>query len=352
MINDERCQKPLLVDIWQFHQAEKLYLLRVIKEILTRLCFTQGSQKDCETFQEIFALLNKNGALKTSLVEQLKGLNKTSIPEKDKYFTNELIKTWKHFQLRQQCEILQILLLFFHHEAKIEGEDVTMMLDIFVANRFGQQPSDANSADESLVNSIGQLQSLITLYLLDLGSLTLEGTGHASENHVIWKNPSLVQSLDKTMTSHLGNFKPHGPPMLGWMLSHYLVDQQVNLKFKNLGERAFQLGVMEYLSQALKSDVCNSNSIVSSICHGTIYSLMSILVTAFDPGRLANVQDLAIEILREEVIANIVWKEGLDSNAGLSAYVGTLMTETPLDSLQTLKILKHLAANRSRYVSH
>ena len=327
--------------------------MRVIKEILTRLCSTYESDKHFETFQEVFGLLNKNGALKSSLIEQLKGLNATSIPEKDKYFTNELIKTWKHFHLRQHCEILQILLLLFHYDAKIDGEDVSLMLDIFVTHRFGQQPSDANSADENLVNSIGQLQSLIALYLLDLGSLALEGTVQAGENHAVWKNPSLVQNLDKIMISHLGNLKPHGPPMLGWMLSHYLVDQQVlNLKFKNLGERAFQLGVMEYLSQALKSDVCNSNSILSSICHGTIYSLLSILVTAFDPGRLANVQDLAIEVLREQVVANIVWKEGLDSNAGLSAYVGTLMTETQLDSLQTLKVLQHLAANSAKEVIH
>ena len=87
--------------------------------------------------------------------------------------------------------------------------------------------------------------------------------------HSIWKNPQLIQELDRSIGSNLGTlryikitvrkfhnfqilreinfFRPHGPPMLAWMLSHYLVDRQVG-KFKSLGERAFQLNVIEFLT--------------------------------------------------------------------------------------------------------
>ena len=363
LINDERCQRPLLVDIWQFHQVEKLYILRVIKEILTRLSSAHPSEKHYGTFQQIFAKLNKGGALKRSLKEQLKDLIESPMPEKDRYHTNELLKTWKHFNLRQQCELLQIHLLFFHHQGKIESEDVTAMLDIFVQHRFGIQQSN-DIADQNLVDSIGQLESILTLYLLDLGSLTLASSSNSDagtdggdadqvlQDHSIWKDSRLVQSLDKILASHLGNLRPHGPPMLGWMVSHYLVDKSQANKFKNLGERAFQLDVMEYLSQTLKSDACNANAILSSICYGTVYSLLSILVTAFDPSRM-KLQELAIDILQEKVISNILWKEGFDCSAtGLSGYIGYQLTETPIDSIQTIKILQHLAKHNPEEVIH
>ena len=347
-----------MVDIWQFHQAEKLYILRVIKEILTRLCSAHPTEKHYGTFQQVFDKVNEDGKFLKSLKEQLKDLIETPTPLKDRHHSNELLKTWKHFNLRQQCELLQILLLYFHHQAKIDGREVLNMLDIFVQHRFGQQSNDVDITDEqnsNILDSIGQLESILTLYLLDLGTLTLADTGIAAqvlEDHTIWKDSNLVANLDRILVS-LGNIRPHGPPMLGWMVSHYLVDKHCQVsKFKNLGERAFQLDVMEYLSQALKNDACNANSILSSICYGTVYGLLSILVTVFDPSRM-KLQELAIDVLEEKVISNILWKEGLaytSNSTGMSGYISSLLTEMPIDCIQTIKILQHLAKHNSKEV--
>ena len=91
-----------------------------------------------------------------------------------------------------------------------------------------------------------------------------------------------------------GTLKPHGPPMLAWMLSHYLVDPQIS-KHNNLGQRAFQLNVVEYLSQGLDHDPLNANQVISAISHGVVYSLLSILVTAFDPSRM-NISNLVAKV--------------------------------------------------------
>ena len=91
-----------------------------------------------------------------------------------------------------------------------------------------------------------------------------------------------------------GTLKPHGPPMLAWMLSHYLVDQQIS-KHNNLGQRAFQLNVVEYLSQGLDHDPLNANQVISAISHGVVYSILSILVTAFDPSRM-NISNLVAKV--------------------------------------------------------
>ena len=82
--------------------------------------------------------------------------------------------------------------------------------------------------------------------------------------------------------------------MLAWMLSHYLVDQQIS-KHNNLGQRAFQLNVVEYLSQGLDHDPLNANQVISAISHGVVYSILSILVTAFDPSRM-NISNLVAKV--------------------------------------------------------
>ena len=89
LVNDERCQKPLLNDIWQFHQAEKLYTLRIIKEILTQTCTnTDSDARHFDVYQDIFIQLDNDGQLKESLIKQFESLIEVSPPNKDKYYSS------------------------------------------------------------------------------------------------------------------------------------------------------------------------------------------------------------------------------------------------------------------------
>ena len=233
LVNDERCQKPLMIDIWHFHQAEKLYSLHVVKEILTQVCSSNPCSRHIKTYEEIFETLSKDGQLKTSLIKQFESLVEAPLPQKGKFYTQDLIETWAHFNLRQQSEILQILLLLFHNGS--DGQEILDLLKIFSSHKFGtKKPTE--KIDKNLSDSIGHLESILTVYLLDLTGLTetIEDVTDL-ERHPVWKNPGLVQDLDKNIGSNLGTARPHGPPMLAWMLSHYLVDQQIN-KHKHLGK--------------------------------------------------------------------------------------------------------------------
>ena len=187
-MNDERCQKPLLNDIWQFHQAEKLYTLRIIKEILTQTCSNSDSDtRHFDVYQDIFIQLDNDGQLKESLIKQFESLIEVSPPNKDKYYSSgkitsknfmitsfyemcyqiygknivlkssyfsDTIQAWTHFNLRQQCELLQIILLYFHRESSVKGQDVLNLLKLFSTHRFGSKKI-VESVDKSLVESIG-----------------------------------------------------------------------------------------------------------------------------------------------------------------------------------------------------
>ena len=129
------------------------------------------------------------------------------------------------------------------------------------------------------------------------------------------------------------------------MLSHYLVNNQVG-KYKSLGERAFQLNVIEYLSSGLLCDALNANQVIAAISHGVVFGLLSILVTAFDPSRMgieSKLFDLILVLVKTEIIANVVWKEGLDSNQGLSNYIGQILTEYPANIYSPIKLLQELS---------
>ena len=64
----------------------------------------------------------------------------------------------------------------------------------------------------------GYLESFLIVYLLDLPSLA-NTNGEESTQHSIWRNSAMIQDLDRSIGSSLGNLDPHGPPMLAWMLS-------------------------------------------------------------------------------------------------------------------------------------
>ena len=205
-MNDERCQKPLLNDIWQFHQAEKLYILRIIKEILTQKCSTDSTSRHFEVYNDIFAELDKNGQLKDSLIKQFQSLIEINPPTKDKFYTSDTIQAWAHFNLRQQCEVLQILLLYFHQCEKIEGEDVLNLLKLFTSHRFGTKKIVENN-DKNLVESIGYLESSLIVYLLELPTLANISEVEEIAQHSIWKKPQLIQELDRSIGSNLGTLR-------------------------------------------------------------------------------------------------------------------------------------------------
>ena len=93
-------------------------------------------------------------------------------------------------------------MLYFHRG--FDGNDVIDLLKIFTAHKFGHNRF-GDKVDTSLVDSIGHLEAVLIVYLLDLPALTetIEDVADL-DRHPIWKNSSLVQDLDKNIGSNLG----------------------------------------------------------------------------------------------------------------------------------------------------
>ncbi len=69
------------------------------------------------------------------------------------------------------------------------------------------------------MESIGKLEALILVYLIDLPSLTAK-----SDDHPLLRSNS-TEDAAKTdrIIAGLGSYSEHGPVMLAWMLARYCI---------------------------------------------------------------------------------------------------------------------------------
>ena len=388
----------MLFDIWQFYRAERLYLLRVLKEILSHS--RNSTHKHHEIFANFFTKL-KEKDLKGCIIKQIcssigckyeqsnkdashRG-NISSEPEKGSgilhlHFRDELRKAYVHFTLREQVELLQLLLLYLNvadseTERSYDLKDVKLLLKIFQQHAFGRKqkfignsPGGINPVTDviapELTEAVGQLESLIILYLFDLPSLTVyEDKLPQNKVNCLWdskisgdrmssssiKDDLLdgVRSIDAVVSS-LGNIAEHAPVMLGWMLSHYLVEGEESLAIhRSLGERAVQLNVVKFLLNSIQNEtaVGLQGSVVATLTYGTIYSVLSVLTTAFNPEQMGLKDDyhnLVCNLLKNELIAKYFWEQGFES--GLGMYFAACLSKFPAIRKESMELSCALAS--------
>ena len=134
--------------------------------------------------------------------------------------------------------------------------------------------------------------------------------------------------------------------MLVWMLSNYLAkDGDISPKYVSLGERAVQLRVLHFLNSCLNNDVISSDITIKSITSGIIYSILSVLITVFDPDRTGLGSDIhqgSLMVLKESLIASDFWKQGFQT--GLGFVLGGYLTKFPVTLKPVLEICTALAS--------
>ena len=141
--------------------------------------------------------------------------------------------------------------------------------------------------------SIGWLEGSLLVYLLDLPGLT-----SGPESHYIWGDPAAFSAVERII-SGLGNLPAHAPPMLAWTLGCHLAKGGEGIsRAARVGEAAIANRVLDTLRSCLTADF-NSYSIVSDILHSAVYTLLSALVSAFDPASMGlglEVHALAVQL--------------------------------------------------------
>ena len=318
--------RPLLLDIWQFYRAERLYLLQVLKEILT--FFNNPESPNQVVFEEVLGAIEGSTGLRGRLVEQLEKVLKEEAPLLEHLGSLGPVcrKNWIHFNLREQSELLQLLLLLIHQTGQKELTDFNSLSTLFSSHEFGskqQFQSEMEEQSSRLVEGVGQLEAACLLLVMDISTIT------TSPNHPLFPAVGSVPSLERFI-SGLGNLSAHGPPMLAYMLGTYLSQGQQGLSTSmRYGEAAICGNVLQTLLSTLKGDF--TRSLVSDILHSLVYSLTSALVAAFDPVSLGlgvDTHNLIVHLLSHQKVADHFWKLPAE---GLGLYVDSLKASYPLN---------------------
>jgi len=242
---------------------------------------------------------------------------------------------WAHFNLREQSELLQLNLLYLHSQADdrraSDNFDVFKeLLQLYQSHDFGRKLSALKAkCGPDLRVSVGQLECLTLMYLIDLPSLTVK-----SSDHPLLRSDGREEGakVDK-LVAGLGSAPDHGPVMVTWMMARYLAcsygaateedDLEAKMKtlseYEQLGERALELRCFDYLTRC-----CRSSSSLGTtppfaghprllaIVRGVCYSLLAVHLSNFtDPiyeERLSNagdVHNLMLELLKVSSVANL-----------------------------------------------
>lgn len=342
LLKNDIQSKPLLLDIWQFYRAERLYLLQILKEILISHSNEQNIHQF--VFVKVLDKIDENSQLKQNLIDQFESVIQEVTPKTESILGSSLTqsyrRSWTHFHLREQSELLQLLLIYIHQTEKSEQDFLTLS-DLFSRHEFGSklQTIEEEVSSHELVATISQLEAATLVLLLDLPTI------QSSTSHHVFKESGPAVAVEKFI-SGLGNLSAHGSPMLAFTLGCYLSKGQEGLAGSaRFGEVAIGGNVLQTLLSTLKGDHCASG-LVSDILNSLVYSTLSALVSAFDPSNLGltlDTHNLVVQLLGHRLIAHHFWK----SPSGLALYFTELKKNFPLEHSPLLDVCTSLATASS-----
>lgn len=129
----------LLLDVWIFYNSERIFMLQQLKLIIE---FKQNSvHLYYNEFNSIIKSIELEN-LRKSLVKQFEYLVRESPPIKSKngdVVTFEMQKLWMERNLREQVEVLLLILLVID-ENKLFIQEFKQLFSTFKMHNFGRQP--------------------------------------------------------------------------------------------------------------------------------------------------------------------------------------------------------------------
>ncbi|KFM64790.1 Nucleoporin NUP188-like protein, partial [Stegodyphus mimosarum] len=244
------------------------------------------------------------------------------LPTKDShgpYMTDVLAYHWATFILKEQCELLQLLLLYYK-DIEPTISDVQKMLLLFQDHGFGLRQSFHMSTLEGtqpFVNLIGFLESFVIVQCFELDWFYKCKESQMIGEHYLLKDMQALKMLNDSILN-LGSNQSHAPILLAWLaIAQGSEVPDMMMHCNKLGKLALHLGVFEYLVTALSA--FSEKTVVSEVANGVVYSLLSAVLSEFDLQHLGSIRTLctiACAVLQFPSVADNFWKRGTESGTG------------------------------------
>ncbi|XP_035232872.1 uncharacterized protein LOC118204681, partial [Stegodyphus dumicola] len=312
LLLSERHVHSLILEVWHYYFGERLYYLLILKHILSHWQDDGDSYKDI--YESFLDKVNKDNIVVTKIISQMEASIGVELPTKDShgpYMTEILAYHWTTFILKEQCELLQLLLLYYK-DIEPTISDVQKMLLLFQDHGFGLRQSFRLSTLEGtqpFVNLIGFLESFVIVQCFELDWFYKCKESQMIGEHYLLKDMQAVKMLNDSILN-LGSNQSHAPILLAWLaIAQGSEVQDMMMHCNKLGKLALHLGVFEYLVTALSA--FSEKGVVSEVANGVVYSLLSAVLSEFDLQHLGSIQTLctiACAVLRFPSVADNFWK--------------------------------------------
>ncbi|CAN8018440.1 unnamed protein product [Ixodes persulcatus] len=272
-LSSERNIPYILHEVWNFYRTERLFSLFCLKHILEN--WQNKAHPYMELFDGFLESINTNEVVIKKVIEQLEAVIELQAPARDThgpYMNNALIVQWVNYTLQEQCELLQIALLYYK-EMQPKLDDIIQLLKIFQKHSFGQRHLYRhllNEAHSSILDLISHLECFVLVESFDLDWL------HRCHLESMGKKCHFSQALDRSM-SCLGVQGAHGPLLLAWLLVRSWA--LPNIPSGNLGQAALRSNAFGYLHAALSHPAFVGNGVSLTLLLCTCQKCLCPVVT-------------------------------------------------------------------------
>ncbi|KAI8374397.1 nucleoporin subcomplex protein binding to Pom34-domain-containing protein [Radiomyces spectabilis] len=316
LVDDE----GLIMAMIEFYYQDRLSLLRCISSLL-RISYTEDHIYRHIAKDTIANLQNetKDGLdFIQRIFNQQKELVRQSVPSN--FYSQTLLATiWANQNLREQKALLEIVFLNYLTQA-CPAERIVSFIQEFEASNFGMDQVVAYLLDKEgdlLRHQVSHLCILVTLAVMNIANFTLDaGLPQTPSEKLLVESPAAVTQINR-IAAYLGEQKQHAPFLFAWsyvlsfinthmpetewppafadvkkvidgeqdVLSTDMLISRPSARAFSAGEssgeqrtvsivqtpdvyrayagRAIKLGIFEYLTTILNSDVCSQDDMNS-----------------------------------------------------------------------------------------
>ncbi|XP_072045504.1 LOW QUALITY PROTEIN: nucleoporin NUP188-like [Amphiura filiformis] len=355
ILKDDRSIQALMLKVWEYYQGERVLLLHSLKHVLT---FYRDQDHPYQVqYTEFVEGLQRAGLL-DKLLDQYQKIFGTLTPNRENrgpLMTERQSIKWSIQSLREQCELLEIILLYVR-EMPDPSSKLLQLAKMFKQQGFGtRQPYrhllDAEDMAHRLTDRIGFLNTLLLIECMDLYPLLGEEQDESLQANKLFTDQKLAKDFQVVLHS-LGSLPAHGPILLAYVVFHSVArPDQTSPLVQKFGQQAMQLKVFQYMHEGLTSNQMGDNTLVSAMCHSIVYALLSLVLTIFQEdtvGGSKELVDLAAQLLKQEHLCEEFWTT--DVEGGLSVMLQSAVSRFPMDFSPLLKLLSALSTEGSKQV--
>uniref|UniRef100_T1IY66 EF-hand domain-containing protein n=1 Tax=Strigamia maritima TaxID=126957 RepID=T1IY66_STRMM len=350
MLSNERLMNTLMLQIWNYYRCERLYLLLSMKQVISY--WLDDKHPYHTLYEHFFEHLNRDNPLAVieKVLEQFEVACAMPLPVKDgSLMTESQIIKFAVFNLKEQCELLQTVLLYYK-DMECKADKFYEMLTLFQKCGFGRRQNLKHFVDESantLIKTIKFLEALIILETMELEWLIKckIDNDNARQYH-LFADSETWKKIDQAIALVTPSVE-QSPVILAWMVVRYIVIPDVDAAATNrLGKVATKFNVFEYFKKMLCASFFRTDSVVANLSHTVVYGIISALVSLFELETLGNAEviySIAELLLRNPNIVRDVWDKGLEFGIGI--LLRNAMEWFPFKFHSLLGLLKSVAAS-------